>query len=73
MPIIQGIRKHPLDSNKNVRIGVAFPLDEVNLFSTVKGQKVNMPQVVIKTIEFDPHYNKKLKVLEGPKVVKTFK
>jgi hypothetical protein len=35
--------------------------DEVNLFPTVKGQKGNMPQVVIKTIEFDPHYNKKLK------------
>ncbi len=35
--------------------------DEVNLFPTVKGQKGVMPDVVIKTIEFDPHYNKKLK------------
>ena len=33
MPLIQGIRKNPLDLNKNVKIGVAFPLDEENLFS----------------------------------------
>ena len=34
MPIIGGIkRKSPLDFNKNVRIGVAFPLDETNMFS----------------------------------------
>ena len=34
MPIIQGKRRiNPLDSNKNVRIGVAFPLDESNLFN----------------------------------------
>ena len=33
MPIIQGIkRKNPLDLNKNVTIGVAFPLDETNIF-----------------------------------------
>tara|TARA_R110001592_G_scaffold196025_3_gene443735 strand:+ start:299 stop:703 length:405 start_codon:yes stop_codon:yes gene_type:complete len=33
MPIIQGTkRKNPLDINKNVTIGVAFPLDENNMF-----------------------------------------
>ena len=33
MPVIQGIkRKNPLDVNKNVTIGVAFPLDETNMF-----------------------------------------
>ena len=42
MPIIQGIKRiNPLDLNKNVTIGVAFPLDETNLFSgteTIKEQ-----------------------------------
>ena len=34
MPIIKGIRRvNPLDLNKNVTIGVAFPLDETNMFS----------------------------------------
>ena len=33
MPLIQGIRKNPLDLNSNAKIGVAFPLDENNLFS----------------------------------------
>ena len=34
MPIIQGIKRvNPLDLNKNVTIGVAFPLDDKNLFS----------------------------------------
>tara|TARA_R100000773_G_C4121269_1_gene56624 strand:- start:106 stop:516 length:411 start_codon:yes stop_codon:yes gene_type:complete len=34
MPIIQGIRRrNPLDLNKNVKIGVAFPLNDVNLFN----------------------------------------
>ena len=33
MPIIQGIRRiSPLDLNKNVTIGVAFPLNEANMF-----------------------------------------
>ena len=33
MPIVQGIRRiNPLDLNKNVTIGVAFPLDENNMF-----------------------------------------
>ena len=34
MPIIQGIRRiSPLNLNKNITIGVAFPLDENNMFS----------------------------------------
>ena len=33
MPIVNGIRRiNPLDLNKNITIGVAFPLDENNLF-----------------------------------------
>ncbi len=42
MPIIQSARRiNPLDLNKNIKIGVAFPLDEENMFSgteTVKEQ-----------------------------------
>ena len=34
MPIIKGIKRiSPLNLNKNVTIGVAFPLDENNMFS----------------------------------------
>ena len=34
MPILNSARRiNPLDLNKNVRIGVAFPLDEENMFS----------------------------------------
>ncbi len=34
MPIIKGIRRiNPLNLNKNVTIGVAFPLNENNMFS----------------------------------------
>ena len=36
MPLIQGIRKNPLDLNKNVKIGVAFPLDENNVFESTE-------------------------------------
>ena len=33
MPILKGIKRiSPLDLNKNVTIGVAFPLDETNMF-----------------------------------------
>ena len=42
MPILSSRRRiNPLDLNKNIKIGVAFPLDEVNLFTgtqTVKEQ-----------------------------------
>ena len=40
--INQSRRINPLDINKNVTIGVAFPLDEVNLF---KGTKTIKEQV----------------------------
>ena len=34
MPIISGIKRiNPLDLNKNVKIGVAFPLNEENMFN----------------------------------------
>tara|TARA_B100001094_G_scaffold226291_1_gene220688 strand:+ start:4050 stop:4463 length:414 start_codon:yes stop_codon:yes gene_type:complete len=33
MAIVQGIRKDPRDLN-NIKIGVAFPLDETNLFAS---------------------------------------
>tara|TARA_R110002012_G_scaffold13587_1_gene57775 strand:- start:1931 stop:2338 length:408 start_codon:yes stop_codon:yes gene_type:complete len=36
MPLVQGIRKNPLDLNKNVKIGVAFPLDENNIFDSTE-------------------------------------
>tara|TARA_R110000744_G_scaffold216343_2_gene335166 strand:- start:924 stop:1331 length:408 start_codon:yes stop_codon:yes gene_type:complete len=52
MPIIQSIRRiNPLDLNKNVKIGVAFPLDEENMFSgteTVKEQiKANLLNLLL--------------------------
>ena len=53
MPIIKGIRRiNPLDLNKNVTIGVAFPLDETNLFNgteTIKDQnKANLINLLLK-------------------------
>jgi len=43
MPIINSTRRiSPLDLNKNVTIGVAFPLDDVNMF---KGTKTLKEQV----------------------------
>ena len=52
MPIIQSARRiNPLDLNKNVKIGVAFPLDEENMFSgteTVKEQiKANLLNLLL--------------------------
>tara|TARA_R110002012_G_scaffold5383_2_gene24564 strand:+ start:706 stop:1113 length:408 start_codon:yes stop_codon:yes gene_type:complete len=52
MPIIQSKRQiNPLSINGNVSIGVAFPLDDVNLFSgtqTVKEQvKTNLLNVLL--------------------------
>ena len=52
MPIIQGIKRiSPLNLNKNVTIGVAFPLDETNLFSgtqTIQEQiKSNLIDVLL--------------------------
>jgi len=36
MPLIQGIRKDPRDLNNNIKIGVAFPLDENNVFNSTE-------------------------------------
>ena len=52
MPIINSIRRiNPLDLNKNVTIGVAFPLDETNLFNgteTIKDQnKANLINLLL--------------------------
>ena len=52
MAILQGIKRiSPLDLNKNIRIGVAFPLDETNLFTgtqTIKEQvKTNLINVLL--------------------------
>jgi phage baseplate assembly protein W len=52
MPIIQSLRRiSPLDLNKNIRVGVAFPLNDVNLFDgtqTVKEQvKSNLINVLL--------------------------
>ena len=54
MPIIQSKRQiNPLSINGNVTIGVAFPLDDVNLFSgtqTVKEQvKSNLLNLLLTT------------------------
>ena len=52
MPIVNSARRiNPLDLNKNIRIGVAFPLDEKNMFSgteTVKEQiKANLLNLLL--------------------------
>ena len=52
MPIINSRRRiNPLDLNKNVKIGVAFPLDETNMFSgteTIKEQlKANLLNLLL--------------------------
>ena len=41
MPIIQGTKRYnPLDLNKNVKIGVAYPINEINLFDGTDTTKV---------------------------------
>jgi phage baseplate assembly protein W len=52
MPIINSTRRiNPLDLNKNVTIGVAFPLDDTNMFSgteTIKEQvKANLLNLLL--------------------------
>ena len=36
MPLITGTRRSPLDLNNNIKIGVAFPLDETNMFKSTE-------------------------------------
>ena len=55
MAIVQGTRRiNPLDLNKNVTIGMAFPLDETNMFQgteSVKDQiKANLLNVLLLTV-----------------------
>ena len=52
MAIVRSQRRiNPLDLNKNVKIGVAFPLDETNMFSgteTIKEQlKANLLNLLL--------------------------
>ena len=52
MPIIQSkTRINPLDLDRNIKIGVAFPLDETNMFSgteTIKEQlKANLLNLLL--------------------------
>ncbi len=51
MAILKQIGRNPLDVNKNVRIGVAFPLDDENMFTgtlTTKEQaKANLLNVLL--------------------------
>ena len=55
MPIIQGKRKiNPLDSNKNVRIGVAFPLDETNLFNGTQTFKEQVKHNLVNVLLTEP-------------------
>ena len=51
MPIIQGIKRiNPLDINKNVNIGVAFPLDETNLFKSTQTEKEQIKSNLINVL-----------------------
>ena len=51
MPIIQGIKRiNPLDINKNVSIGVAFPLDETNLFKSTQTEKEQIKSNLINVL-----------------------
>ena len=52
MPIIlSSKRKNPLDLNKNIEIGVAFPLDETNMFkgteTTTEQSKTNLVSLLL--------------------------
>ena len=55
MPIIQGVkRKNPLDINRNVTIGVAFPLNEVNLFNGTQTIKEQVKSNLINLLLTEP-------------------
>ena len=58
MPIIQGIkRKNPLDINGNVTIGVAFPLDENNMFTGTPTTKDQVKTNLINFLNIFPPHN----------------
>ena len=55
MPTIEGRRRiNPLDSNKNVRIGVAFPLDETNLFNGTQTFKEQVKHNLVNVLLTEP-------------------
>ena len=55
MPIIQGIKRiDPLDLNKNVTIGVAFPLNETNMFKGTETQKEQVQANLINLLLTEP-------------------
>ena len=55
MPIIQSIKKiSPLDINKNVRVGVAFPLNDVNIFKGTKTVKEQVKSNLINVLLTEP-------------------
>ena len=46
MPIIKGTgRINPLDLDRNFTIGLEFPLNEENLFSGPKRQRIKLEQI----------------------------
>ena len=66
MAVISGNRRiNPLDINKNVTIGVAFPLDEVNIFKgtqTIKEQvKSNLINLLLGERVNEPNFGVGLK------------
>ena len=55
MPIIQSIKKiSPLDINKNVRVGVAVPLNDVNIFKGTKTVKEQVKSNLINVLLTEP-------------------
>ena len=55
MAYLRGNRKiNPLDINKNVTIGIAFPLDETNLFNGTKTVKEQIKTNLINLLLTEP-------------------
>ena len=55
MPIIQKAKRiNPLDINKNVTIGVAFPLDDVNMFKGTQTIKEQVKSNLINLLLTEP-------------------
>ena len=55
MPLLQGTKRiSPLDINKNVSIGVALPLDEVNMFKGTKTLKEQIKTNLINVLLTEP-------------------
>ena len=55
MAILQGIKRiNPLDINKNVTIGVAFPLDDINMFEGTQTTKEQVKTNLINLLLTNP-------------------